>query len=248
MDLKEKNQLGLEIIDISHWYYQLKYQLLKKFIDKNFSKSTLNPITILDVGCGAGIFLRELAKDYHSLQWKFIGYDYYFDELPLSPDLRLHFVKELPENLKVDAVLFMDVIEHVPSELEFFNNLLTKINTKDNPIKAFITVPAFMHLWSPHDVFLNHYRRYTKKTLASGISQFIKIETQYFFYATIYPLVLVIRFFNRILHRKVKSNLKPTPVLINKALILFLSIEKKLNIYNKIAGVTLVAEGTIKKS
>lgn len=60
--------------------------------------------------------------------------------------------------------------------------------------KVFITVPAFNFLWSPHDVFHHHYRRYTKTMLVNKIKKpnfsIIKISYTNIF---IFPIVFIVR-------------------------------------------------------
>jgi hypothetical protein len=52
----------------------------------------------------------------------------------------------------------MDVIEHVEDDV----GLVREYANKVAPGTRFITtVPAFMWLWSGHDVFLEYFRRYT---------------------------------------------------------------------------------------
>jgi hypothetical protein len=53
-----------------------------------------------------------------------------------------------------DLVLLMDVIEHVEDDV----GLVREYANKVAPGTRFITtVPAFMWLWSGHDVFLEHF-------------------------------------------------------------------------------------------
>jgi hypothetical protein len=57
-----------------------------------------------------------------------------------------------------DLVLLMHVIEHVEDDV----GLVREYADKVAPGTSFITtVPAFMWLWSGHDVFMEHFRRYT---------------------------------------------------------------------------------------
>ena len=57
-----------------------------------------------------------------------------------------------------------------------------------------VTVPAFMWLWSAHDVFLQHYRRYTLERIkgvlrAGGLT----VESGCYFYAALLPIVVLSR-------------------------------------------------------
>jgi len=57
---------------------------------------------------------------------------------------------------------------------------------------VFITVPAFQHLYSEHDEFLKHHRRYNKKSLSSVLGDNgFKTERLFYFYSTLYILRLL---------------------------------------------------------
>jgi SAM-dependent methyltransferase len=58
---------------------------------------------------------------------------------------------------KFDLVCAFDVIEHVEDDQIAVNEM--KRVLKDNGI-IFITVPAFISLWSQHDEINHHFRRY----------------------------------------------------------------------------------------
>ena len=52
----------------------------------------------------------------------------------------------------------MDVLEHVSDDV----GLVREYAKRAKPGTRFVvSVPAFMWLWSGHDVFLEHHRRYT---------------------------------------------------------------------------------------
>ncbi|MCL2100352.1 MAG: class I SAM-dependent methyltransferase [Fibromonadales bacterium] len=116
----------------------------------------------------------------------------------------LNDISDLPNlNDKCGAML-MDVIEHIEDETVFLKKILEKI-----PVGGlvFITVPAFQFLFSEHDIFLKHYRRYNKKQLLTLIrSQNLCIEKSHYFYSSL--------FFARIaglLLKKIKTA-KPTGI------------------------------------
>ena len=67
----------------------------------------------------------------------------------------------------------MDVIEHVPDDVEFLSDLCQRFLSRGGQLLC--TVPAWPSLFSNHDVALKHFRRYTPtmgiKTLtAAGLS------------------------------------------------------------------------------
>src|SRR3546814_19735603 len=62
----------------------------------------------------------------------------------------------------------MDVLEHVEDDAGLLRTYLDKAPPQ---AQAVITVPAFQFLWSHHDVFLEHHRRYTLKTLSRVVER-----------------------------------------------------------------------------
>ena len=86
-----------------------------------------------------------------------------------------------------------------------------------------ITVPAFQTLWSGHDLFLEHYRRYNKKQLEETIrAAGLKVVHTNYFFATLLPLVALSRLVNRLRLKSgkisAKSDLKIYPPAINQLL------------------------------
>ena len=68
-----------------------------------------------------------------------------------------------PVHIKADIVLAMDVLEHIQDD---YSTLKEWKNTLKPNGLLLITVPAFQHLWSSHDIFLGHHRRYNKKDIS----------------------------------------------------------------------------------
>jgi hypothetical protein len=73
--------------------------------------------------------------------------------------------------------------------------------------KCIITVPAHQFLWSGHDTSLQHYRRYTKKTLDWDMkkSNFNSKKTSYAIGFS-FPMVVGFRMINKILGRNIDEN------------------------------------------
>jgi SAM-dependent methyltransferase len=63
-----------------------------------------------------------------------------------------------------DLALLLDVIEHVEDDASFLRQVLRKLRPSAHLL---LTVPAFAPLFSAHDRFLGHFRRYTRRELAA---------------------------------------------------------------------------------
>jgi trans-aconitate methyltransferase len=126
-------------------------------------------IKILDIGCGDGFLLRSLAKTFHASQA--IGVDIYLSD----EDIRTFsgngvtlFNNIHQVNASPDIILLLDVIEHVEDDATFLKDLLKRFARPDTVF--IITVPAYQPLFSSHDVFLKHYRRYNRRQLKQAIT------------------------------------------------------------------------------
>jgi hypothetical protein len=64
--------------------------------------------------------------------------------------------------------LALDVIEHVPDDVAFLRTLRAHATVRSTLI---VTVPAYQRLFSAHDRYLGHYRRYSRRQLASSLEQ-----------------------------------------------------------------------------
>jgi 2-polyprenyl-3-methyl-5-hydroxy-6-metoxy-1,4-benzoquinol methylase len=95
-----------------------------------------------------------------------------------------------------DVVLLMDVLEHVDDDAA----LLRLYVEKCAPGTRFlITVPAFAWMWSGHDVFLEHRRRYTLpqvEALMRGVG--LVPVTGCYFYGLTLPLAATRRLLKRV--------------------------------------------------
>jgi SAM-dependent methyltransferase len=85
-------------------------------------------------------------------------------ELPACCRARAGTVRDLPSAARFDAILYVDVLEHVPNdaaELRAAGQVL-------RPGGALIVLaPAHGWLYSPFDRAIGHYRRYTRRSLAA---------------------------------------------------------------------------------
>ena len=100
-----------------------------------------------------------------------------------AKDSNCFFDNSLSSTYKADIILAMDVLEHIKEDhaaLKEWRNTL-----KPDGL-LLITVPAFQHLWSSHDIFLGHYKRYNNKSLndlanSAGLEA-VRIHLYFFFY------------------------------------------------------------------
>jgi ubiquinone/menaquinone biosynthesis C-methylase UbiE len=141
---------------------------------------------ILEVGCGIGNFTsllmdRELivATDVYSpcidyLKTRLAGS---LKVVPMELDIADPAAREL-ESYEFDTVICLNVLEHVEDDLRALSHMQSVLRPGGRLV---LLVPAFQFLYGTVDESLDHYRRYTRKTLlprmkASGF----KIERSFY--------------------------------------------------------------------
>jgi SAM-dependent methyltransferase len=122
---------------------------------------------VLDVGCGDGFVCRALSRrgDIQSVD----GVDIHLTDVQVEA-LRMKDKKvvyhnnyfELPGH-RYDLVLLLDVLEHVREDTKFLDEIADRFLSDAGHL--IVTVPAFQFLYSHHDEFLAHFRRYSRKEL-----------------------------------------------------------------------------------
>lgn len=87
------------------------------------------------------------------------------------------------------SVGLFDVLEHVENE----QKLLCEVRRILKPGgRLYVTVPAYNWLWSPNDVHLGHFRRYSRQRLAKALHQAgMRVEySTYLFMALPIPILI----------------------------------------------------------
>jgi len=137
--------------------------------------------TIVDIGAGDCFFISKLQD---SASGDLYAIDTGYTEKPKVIDGVHCFnsISELPQ--LVDTAMLMDVLEHVYNDNVFLKEILAQLSADALVI---ITVPAFQLLFSNHDVFLKHHRRYNRKQLINLLySNNLIIEKCHYFYTSLF--------------------------------------------------------------
>ena len=76
--------------------------------------------------------------------------------------VRTNFVRDLEKNQKFDAILYVDVLEHIEDDRAELQQAMKHLATDGSLI---VLSPAHQWLYSEFDKAIGHYRRYTKTSL-----------------------------------------------------------------------------------
>jgi SAM-dependent methyltransferase len=224
MDLKEVNELSI-LDERRHWWIRTRFN----YIDRALSLIKKKSINILEFGCGTGqnLWYARTESPYLSMVGDMRGVDPGLQE-------EIHFDWQTnkdsitsslsSDDIKGDCLLAMDVLEHIEDDREALQEWVGHLNSD---AIVLLTVPAFQHLWSYHDVFLEHKRRYTKKSLVklakeSGLEP---IKVSYAF-GYLNPVVFLIR--KLFTSSENKSDLTLPHPFVNKVLQILGKIESSL--------------------
>lgn len=185
MDLREA---ALASGDSRHPWETARLAVLCDLMERHLPGFGKAGDTLLDIGCGDAWLLEQLAKTWPDARC--VGLDSALTPALAAainarlPNMRVYAdAAGLPADARYRAVLLLDVIEHVADDVGMLKNLAGGTAARD--ALFFITVPAFQGLFSSHDRFLGHHRRYDlasfrKVLAAAGLAP---SEDGYFFFS-----------------------------------------------------------------
>lgn len=226
MDLKEEDILGADIG--RHWYYRSKAAALRRMV------GPLAPRRVLDVGAGSGFFSRHLLAEggAQSALCVDLGYERERDEM-LDGKPVLYRRDCGPTDC--DLVLMMDVLEHVDDDVGLVRQYAAKVPSGTHFL---VTVPAFRFLWSGHDVFLGHKRRYTLPEIETTLRMAgLAVLRGAYFFGVVFPLAAAVRLAARGAPQP-RSNLTRHGVLTNGLLTAACAAELPFFPVNRLAGLS----------
>jgi hypothetical protein len=216
-----------------HWYYKSKLAMLRAYC-RNVPREKL-----LDVGAGSGFFARALLADPATRSAVCVDPNYSDenDETVFGKPLRF---RRHASSADADLYLFMDVLEHVENDVGLLNDYVDRASSGSHFL---ISVPAFQFLWSEHDVFLEHYRRYSRRELCRLVEDaHLTLVDSSYFYGLVFPLAVATRLAGRVLsrsHGPPRSQLRAHHPAVNGLLAGICWFELPLARLNKIAGLSV---------
>jgi 2-polyprenyl-3-methyl-5-hydroxy-6-metoxy-1,4-benzoquinol methylase len=183
-----------------HWWWRARTELIVDTLRR------LRPAqgwkNILDIGCGDGLFFDRLSE-FGNVE----GVEA-FAEL-VNPDnphrSRIHvcpFDESFQPGKQYSLVLMLDVLEHLENPVAALRHALDLL-APDGTFVA--TVPAFMSLWTNHDVLNHHFIRYKKSTFREVAEQAgLRIREESYVYHWTVPVKLAVRLAERMFRMKPK--------------------------------------------
>lgn len=230
MDLKETEILGDAIND--HWYYSSKVKAVENFLGKT-------PVNrILDIGAGSGFFSKYLLENTSAKEAWCVDISYASESDETYADKPL-FLRKAIKSIDADLVMLMDVLEHVDDDIGLLKEYVEKVPTGTTFL---ITVPAFQFLWSGHDDFLEHKRRYTLQQLESVVEACgLRLKKGAYFFGGVFPIAAALRLADRVQSKAKtpKSQLAQHGRFTNALLKGICNMEVPMMHFNRIAGLSV---------
>lgn len=230
LDLKEAEILGEDIY--GHWYYKSKAAAITRLA------GSLRGAVILDIGAGSGVFSKHLLRHSEAVEAWCVDTSYSEDRDAFEAGKPVHYRRSID---KVDAtlVLLTDVLEHVDDDSGLLAHYVKAV---PKTAKFLISVPAFQFLWSGHDVFLEHKRRYTLGEIVDVVRRGgLTVERRAYYFGLVFPIAVVYRLIDKLLRgsdAEPRSQLTRHAPLVNGGLSALCRAELPLFSFNRIAGLT----------
>jgi len=234
MDLRETEILGDRVGD--HWYYVSKARLLASLLNGVQVKD------VLDVGAGSAVFSRFLLDRGVCARAVCVDTSYAEDKEELHNGRPLFMRREMAGG-QFSLILLMDVLEHVDDDRSFLRAAAARMPAGGLVV---VTVPAFQFLWSGHDVFLEHRRRYTLAQVEALLrSCGLDVVKGRYFFGLLFPVVAALRLWERgrlaAGHGMPRSGLRTAPGWLNSLLIGIHDLERRtLWTINRLWGLSVV--------
>ena len=179
-----------------HPWELARFEVLFSLLEKALPPTSESKI-IVDIGCGDCFFAEELLA--RRTDVTLIGIDTAYSEdrrkekMAAVHNQRFQLFTSLSEaqsflNGPAHLVLLLDVLEHIEKDAAFLHQLATAPFFQPKT-QLLISVPAFNSLFTRHDHFLNHFRRYNLEQLRRVVQKAGLVPAASgFFFASLLPL------------------------------------------------------------
>ncbi|MGA8430155.1 MAG: class I SAM-dependent methyltransferase [Candidatus Sulfotelmatobacter sp.] len=179
-----------------HWWWRARTRLIVDLLRR------LRPAAgwknILDIGCGDGLFFSELSEfgEVEGVEpfAEFVSADNpYRGRIHICP-----FDQNFRPDKKYSLILMLDVLEHLEDAVAALRHAVELLE----PDGMFVaTVPAFMSLWTNHDLMNHHFIRYTKASFRKVAQRAgLRIQEERYLYHWTCPVKLAIGLRERLFH------------------------------------------------
>lgn len=217
-------------LEEAHWYFTARrriiFELLRRYPPSHPTRGGSGRTALCDLGTGCGLNLKAWGELYDA-----VGMDFSLEAARFARmrDMRV-VLGRLPGDVpfadsSFDAVLMLDVLEHVEDDLSSLRAAACLL--RPGGVVLF-TVPAYEWLWDQNDEHCHHYRRYTLRQVRGLASQAgLTLLLDSYYNALLFPLSAAVHLWRkhvRPLKRPPGPRVMPGPV--NRAFDAILGTER----------------------
>jgi len=178
-------------LERKHWWFVAREKIIIDTFERISNKKS--GLKILNVGCATG-----RSTEYLSQYGEVTSIEYNEDCCKfLREELKMPVINasatDLPlESESYDWVCSLDVVEHIEDHEKAVQEMARVLKPGGH---IFLTVPAFMDLWSKHDLINHHFRRYKMDELTSLFKPELNGNIIYktYFNSILFPLIWIFR-------------------------------------------------------
>lgn len=150
-------------LEKDNWWFRVRRNIIFWLLKTYCPTSDVGQYKILDYGCGSGFLVGQLQE----MGYGACGIDVSEEAVRIGAErgVKNLYIEGINFNFpdeSFDAILAMDVIEHIEDDVSVMKKLTRLLKPGG---KMIITVPAYMWMWGVQDEVAHHYRRYTMNSV-----------------------------------------------------------------------------------
>ena len=225
-------------LEKDHWWFISRRDCILRIIQRSEKKRK-----ILEIGCSSGQLMDALNK---AKLKDIIGIDISHEAIHLCKKNNIKNIVQMDGSKtgfkegKFDLIIASDILEHLNDDYEAI--IEWKRILKDDG-EMLVFVPAFKMLWSDHDIFNKHIRRYNRREIKALFKKtgLKTVRVSYWNFFLFFPVFIKRAIVNKIIKRsKPKHDLFRTNKAINFFLCLLLAMENSYcRLFNLPIGLSL---------